>query len=137
MPMGQSVLTISRRISTYGDRGTAKNLVDQREHSIIYTGDTAPRKLAEEKNLTKDPIQVIALEGHELEELSRVNFAKLYPVEHNVKVLEMGKVAKNDMRTFLGYWQNETEKGFPSKSPERKRASPKSSKTTQDRKKRT
>jgi len=100
------------RVSTYGDRGTAKKNVDQSEHAIIYTGNRIPKKLPEEKRLTKDPIQVVPVGEHQLEELSRINFAKAYPVEHNVKVLEVGAVASHHLRTFRRYWQNEMEKGF-------------------------
>lgn len=88
--------------------------MDQSEHAIIYTGNEAPKRLPEEKRLTKDPIRVMAVGDHQLEELSRINFAKIYLVEHNIKVLEVGEVASNHLRTFLKYWQNETEKGFSS-----------------------
>ena len=129
-----SKLILHSRISTNGDRGTAKPLIDQSEHAIIYTGDTAPRKLPEEKRLTKDPIKVVPVDGHQLEELSRVNFAKQYPVEHNVKVLEIGQVASHHLPMFLGYWQNEQEKGFPKKPPNRKSKSSKGEKSTSGRK---
>lgn len=112
-------LILLSRISTYGDWGTTKKNVDQSEHAIIYTGDKAPKKLSEEKRLTKDPIQVVPVGGHQLEELSRINFAKAYPVEHNVKVLEVGEVASYHLRTFRRYWKNQMEKGFLSNSERR------------------
>ena len=129
-PAEDKSLILHSRISTYGDRGTAKSLVEQSEHAIIYTGDKAPTKLPEEKNLTKDPMQVVPVGGHHLEDLSRVNFAKQYPVEHNVKVLEVGRVASHHLRLFLGYWQNETMRGFPSTRSEKKIGSSKGHKAT-------
>jgi len=122
-------LTLRSRISTYGERGTTKKNVDQSEHAIIYTGNKAPNKLPEEKRLTKDPIQVVPVEEHRLEELSRINFAKAFPVEHNIKVLEVGKVASHHLRTFQRYWQNEMEKGFLSSS-EKKTGSSRGQKAT-------
>jgi len=118
------------RISTNNNRGTAKPLLDHREHSIIYTSRDPPSKLPEEKNFTKDPIHVIPFDGHLLEATSRVNFAKAFPVEHNVKVLEVGTVSKEHLRKFLGYWENETEKGFPSKRSERKSGNSKNPRVT-------
>lgn len=129
-----NLLIFHSRISTYGDRATAKNLVEQSEHSIIYTGDSAPHKLPEEKKLTKDPIRVVPVGEQQLEERSRVNFAKSYPIEHNVKVLEVGRVAKTHLRTLTAYWQNETEKGFPAKGLDRKTGSSKGQKATPGRK---
>lgn len=119
------------RISTNGNRGTAKSLLDHREHSIIYTSEDPPSKLPEEKKLTKDPIHVVPFNGHLLEATSRVNFAKAYPVEHNVKVLEVGTVSKDHLRKFLGYWENETEKGFPSKRSGKASGSSKNQRVTQ------
>ena len=121
------------RISSNDNRGTAKALIDQSEHAIIYTGDRAPRRLSEEKKLIKDPIKVISVDGHQLEERSRVNFAQQYPIEHNVKVLEVGRVADRHLPMFLGYWQNEEQKGFPKKSSIIYTRSPKGAKSTSGR----
>ena len=98
--------------------------MQQKEHSIIYTGDKAPKKLPGEIKLSKAPIKVVPVNGQDLEPPSRVNFAKTYPIEHNVKILEVGMVAKKDLRTFLGYWQNETEQGFPERRPHEGKAAP-------------
>ena len=63
--------------------------------------------------MNKDPIQVIPVsQEHELHPRSRVNFGMTFPVQHNVKVLEVGMVAPGDLRKFLGYYQNEAEKDF-------------------------
>jgi hypothetical protein len=40
-----------------------------------------------------------------LNEMSRINFAKLYTVEHNVKVLEFGDVHVNFVLTLLKQWR--------------------------------
>ena len=59
----------------------------------------------------KEPIQVIPVSPeHELSPLSRVNFSLTWPVEHNVKVMEVGMVAAGDLRRFLGYYRNEAER---------------------------
>ena len=37
----------------------------------------------------------------------------VFPVQHNVKVLEVGMIAGSDFRKFMGYYQNEMEKDLP------------------------
>ena len=116
---------IYSRISTHRAGGTAGNkTIMQSEHSIIYTGNTAPEKLPEEKKLYKDPIRVIPVDmSQNLDPLSRINYAKPYPVEHNVKVCEVGTIAPPDRRKMVGYYQNES--GYeterePRREPRRK-----------------
>ena len=43
-----------------------------------------------------------------LDPLSRIHYAKPYPVEHNVKVREVGLVLPRDRRKLLGYYQLES-----------------------------
>lgn len=45
--------------------------------------------------------------GNELEALSRVNLAKVYPVEHNVEVLEVGRVTGGHLEKLLAYSKSE------------------------------
>ena len=71
----------------------------------MYTGSKAPAKLAGEK-INKEPIQVIPLNpSRKLDERSRVNLAKTYPVEHNVKVMEIGEIRGQHLKTLVEYWK--------------------------------
>jgi len=92
-----------------------KRGLDQNAHAIIYTGEKPPKKLPEEKRLTKDPIQVVPVGGHTLDALSRVDLAKGYPVEHTVEVLEVGSVSGGHLEKLVAYWKSEQERGFPAK----------------------
>lgn len=115
---------VDSRITTHNGHGTVGKLIMQREHSIIYTGEEAPARLPEEKKLNKDPIQVIPVENAEpLDPLSRINYAKPYPIEHNVKVCEVGMVAPRDVRKINAYYQQESgyETERPQQEPERRR----------------
>ncbi|KAF1998971.1 hypothetical protein P154DRAFT_390063, partial [Amniculicola lignicola CBS 123094] len=85
-------------IQTYGRKGVTDTKLKS-EHAIMYTGDAAPEPLATERPIhytdpkMGDPIQVIANKKWEkLDVLSRVNFRKIYTVEHNVKVNAFGQV---------------------------------------------
>ena len=63
--------------------------------------------------MNKDPIKVNIysdLEDEDLHPMSRVNLGKSYPVEHNVKVFGVGKIARPDLEKFLQYCQMEQEK---------------------------
>lgn len=83
---------------TYGYRGLRKSGVRPEEHAVVYSSKKeGPYFLDREQELTmKKPIR-IELEGpsHKLDPTSRLNYAKVYTVEHNVKVLFLGRVAKH------------------------------------------
>lgn len=67
----------------------------------------SPGPLAAE-TITKDPIAVDpASQDQTLDPLSRVNFAKMYTVEHNVKVMSIGTVTKRSMGSFIVYAKEE------------------------------
>jgi hypothetical protein len=63
----------------------------------MYTGDTEPQPLPSEQVAGEPPmgpsIRVIgSAPYHKMDERSRVNFMKVYTVEHNVKVEDFGNV---------------------------------------------
>lgn len=130
---------VSSRISTHGGQGAVGKLINQKEHGIVYTGETPPKNLEGEKNLNKDPIQIVATDASQyLDPLSRIHYAKPYPVEHNVKVREVGMVSQRDRRKVLGYYQLES--GYETeRRPERRprRGSGPSTNKTPDRQLRT
>jgi len=45
-------------------------------------------------------------EGQKLDPMSRLNYKKIYTVEHNVKVMGVGRVTKESLAALLGYWRN-------------------------------
>ncbi|KAL5322342.1 hypothetical protein ACEPPN_010315 [Leptodophora sp. 'Broadleaf-Isolate-01'] len=104
--------SICSPIHTYSGQATLKsNLPDPKQHAIIYTSKHPPeeRSYATEdgtivkENLPKEPIRVIPeQEGDErdLGDLSRVNYAKIYTVEHYVRVLNIGKVHPSSMASL-------------------------------------
>ena len=86
---------------TYGGQGTAKSGVKREYHAIIFTGERAPKELKDEKKLSKKPIRVISdSPRHKLAVESRVNYSKLYTVEHNVKVCFIGKIHPDSEAIF-------------------------------------
>jgi hypothetical protein len=59
----------------------------------------------------KSPIAVSAASPEQkLHYMSRINFGKVYSVEWNVKVMNVGRVNRDSMIKFEGYWHNEATK---------------------------
>jgi len=101
-------------IHTYSGQATLKqNLPDPHQHAIIYTSSRPPAESCEydsdgnitmREQLSKDPIRVVReLDGErgDLGDLARLNYAKLYTVEKDVRVLNIGKVHEHSMESLL------------------------------------
>jgi hypothetical protein len=89
---------------TYGGQGTLKRGVHPEHHAIIYTGKSPV--ILDGEQITKRSIQMESNNKRhgKLDETSRINYAKLYTVEHNVKVHFIGKIAaKHEQRIVTDY----------------------------------
>ncbi|KAK9857856.1 hypothetical protein MYU51_020175 [Penicillium brevicompactum] len=85
-------------ITTYGGQGAAKSGIDRTKHAVIYMQGEEPPVQGDVRRMTKQSLEVEPIR-HEnrhsgrfehkpsLDSMSRVNFGKVYTVEHNVKVL--------------------------------------------------
>jgi hypothetical protein len=87
--------------------------INRDDHAIIYSGETAPRPLPGEPKFLKSPIRIIPkAPGEKVPKESRINYAKIYTVEHNVKVKFIGHIApaskKILMSDFDATWRGET-----------------------------
>ncbi|KAF2179462.1 hypothetical protein K469DRAFT_497627, partial [Zopfia rhizophila CBS 207.26] len=88
-------------IQTHGGRGVPYNKTKS-HHAIIYTGASPPAPLPLELPRGQElpmgrPIRVIPHRPYDkLDPLSRINFVKLYTVEHSVKVYHFGNVDQTD-----------------------------------------
>jgi hypothetical protein len=94
-------------IHTYGGRGAAKRDIVVENHAVIYTGDSPPDLLPKEPAtilLQKTPIRVDP-EGHFLHRASRINFGKVHTLEHNRKVLPVGRVSAEHMNNLFTYFR--------------------------------
>jgi hypothetical protein len=66
---------------------------------MIYTGDTPPQA---EAQLIRKPIKMTPKYPREkLDPKSRIHYAKTYTVEHNLRVLIIGKIHENSKGRFL------------------------------------
>ncbi|PMD49670.1 uncharacterized protein K444DRAFT_576831 [Hyaloscypha bicolor E] len=82
-------------INTYSGQGVNKKGVHADHHAIIYSGRRPVAFRGEkEKGLTMRSIKVSPDNArHKLDDASRLNYAKTYTVEYNVKVWFIGKVS--------------------------------------------
>lgn len=97
-----------RPITTYSGQGVAKAGVDRSKHAVIHMRGDRPRTVKSEPRMAKEPLEVDpARPDQKLDCMSRVNFGKVYTVEHNVKVLPVGKITEASRARFLEYAQGE------------------------------
>lgn len=96
-------------INTYKGQGCLKrglNRDDVQAHAIIHMHDTSARSLPDEPSMRKKPIVVVpASSDQTLTEASRINFAKVHTIEHNVKFMNIGKIAQASLPYFSAYWK--------------------------------
>ncbi|KAL4759999.1 uncharacterized protein BDW70DRAFT_161057 [Aspergillus foveolatus] len=91
-------------ITTYNGRGVAKRGVDPDKHAIVYMRGTTPTLGVGEPRMVKEPLEVVPENpGENLDYMSRLNFSKIYTVEHNVKVLPIGRISNRSMTRFREY----------------------------------
>jgi hypothetical protein len=85
-------------ISTYGKKGCKKSGVKAEQHGIVAeSSNRNPVALSNEPRLGFPPVRVHIYEpGERISKESRVNYSKLTTVEHNVKVLFIGRVVGSD-----------------------------------------
>lgn len=98
-------------INTYGGKGLAgKNPSDAKvqSHTVVHESTARPFTFQEEQGLmNKEPIAIKMVQGHTLDKASRLNYAKVSTVEHNVKVMDIGMVSTASMPYFQAHWRYE------------------------------
>ena len=101
-------------ILTYQRQGTGKSGVLSQDHAIIYTGnDIPPLMQGESDSSLRGPIRVEPRTPRDkLDPASRLNYSKIYTVEHNVKVKFIGRIASGYQQSFMvdfdAVWESKT-----------------------------
>jgi hypothetical protein len=89
-------------ILTYQHQATRKWGVNPDDHAIIYIDKYPAKEVAGEVPLSRGPIKMIPKSPRDkLEAASRINYAKIYTVEHNVKVCFIGEIAEDSLRRLI------------------------------------
>jgi hypothetical protein len=101
-------------IMTYGGQGTLKYGVHPEDHAPIYSSKREGPCILEGEAMTHRPIRVDVIDpSHKLDPMSRLNYAKIYTVEHNVKVWFIGQVANGLYEQKLVDAYNATHRPLP------------------------
>lgn len=99
-------------IYTYGERGVLKSGLsasDRKAHAVIYMTGALPTDLQDKHLMDKEPIAVDpASPDQKLNKWSRLDFRRVHTVEHNVKVKNIGHVAKRSMPYLTNYFKEVT-----------------------------
>lgn len=99
-----------RPISTYGKRGCGKGTTVKWQHSMAHTGREAPALLQGEapgpgEEAMMLPIRVEpSRRGDKMETSSRIDYSRMYTVEHYVKVKDSGTVHKDHIKRLRTQW---------------------------------
>lgn len=83
-------------IKTYSGRGLTKRGLTQKDihdHAIIHTESVEPKQVPDEPISNKRPISMRPARTQRLNPASRINFAKIYTIEHNSKVMDIGMIS--------------------------------------------
>ena len=97
-----------RPINTYRQQGVARRGIRKSEHAIVYSGKKAPDPLeSETPNRDEDGLlpQAIRVDldqnDEKLDAESRIDFGKLYTIEHKAKVRSLGKVNRDSEHALV------------------------------------
>jgi hypothetical protein len=94
----------TRAITTHNGRGAAQR--NASEHGVVYTGAAAPpARFRNEADILPTAIRIDPFdEDDTLHSASRVNYGKVYNIEHNVKVKPYGVVNNQFMHSLITQW---------------------------------
>ena len=88
---------IALKIDTYGGKACNAPGVITEKHAIAYSGKKVPERLPGEERLLDTPIRVNPDDSKGLGPRSRINFGKVFTLEHNIKVASVGQVHLDSM----------------------------------------
>ena len=73
---------------------------------IIHTTTNAPEPIDGEEEMTKTPIRLNAAHpADSLHRSSRINYGKLYRVDHGVRVKDLGLIGVDSHETLVTYFE--------------------------------
>jgi hypothetical protein len=89
---------------TYQRQGLTKHGAQPEHHAAIYSEKPVTY---EDEGLTKKPIRVeMSNPKEKLDPISRINYAKVYTIEYNVKVYFIGRVHEDYLHQLIADYQN-------------------------------
>lgn len=100
-------------IVTYSHQGVAKPSVTKSEHSVVYSGRSPPSITPDEEphkgeqGMREDAIRVnLDDKADPLHDMSRLDYGKVYTVQHNIKVKPYGQVHPGSLAALRSQFWN-------------------------------
>lgn len=91
-------------LNTYSFQGMSKQKIRVEDYAAVYAVGSDP-PTQDREALTKDPFPIIIEDTQEtLSPMSRLNFGRVYTVEHNIKVLKFGRIPKEHIPALNRYF---------------------------------
>jgi hypothetical protein len=92
-------------ISTYQGRGTSKAGVIHDNHAPVIPVDGEVQLHPDEKSFSKEPLRIkIEEPSISIDPMSRINFGKVFTVEYNLKVRNMGRIISESCKKMEEYF---------------------------------
>ena len=88
---------------TYQGQGLKKYGIIPGDHAVVYSHKEKPLITPGEKTAKKPIPIILEQEGEKLDPMTRLNFAKVYTIEHNIKVAKVGRVPQENINQLLTY----------------------------------
>lgn len=107
------ILTITRPIGTYSERGYQKPSIDLATHAVIHEAGKPPQIDDEARKSMKEPIAVTLEDSAQLYPNSRIDFGMIHSVHRNVRVKPLGELTENSKRLVGQYAREVFSRGIP------------------------
>ena len=93
-------------LNTYRGEGATKRGINPRDHAAVYPEGGKPKlRSGERDKIVKDPFPIIVEDPNEkIDPMSRLNFGRVYTVEHNVKVQKVGRIPDSHHKLLRRYF---------------------------------
>ena len=100
-------------VVTYGRQGVGKRGVVKAEHAIVHTTRDSPRPVPaelphrNEDGMRSQPIRIVPDQPTDkLDSMSRIDFGKIYTIQHNIKVKPFGNVHERSRGALFTQFNN-------------------------------
>ncbi len=98
-------------ITTFVGTGSVKTRRGRAEDFVVlYSAEIEPPKPYPEENITRDPIAIIIEDDEQyISPLARLDCSRIYTVEHNLKMMKIGRVHADSMPQLEEYFKMSVE----------------------------
>jgi hypothetical protein len=95
---------LSLPLNTYGHQGTEKDRIRTGDYAAVYPMGSEPN-IGISERMSKKPFPIIIEDPRErIDPRSRLNFGQVYTIQHNLKVLKIGRIPDKYLTRFDEYF---------------------------------